>query len=132
MRVLVIDEAAKAKVMRVKEHALSNRRTLHDIMRAMQGKDIPGDDSRRVMCLFDGYKVVYSIEQQPKGWCHHISVGIIPKSYKELYPHETAIQEILKLFGLPPLEQAVFAYAEDVPEGQKALNLLFKFNESDL
>lgn len=130
MRVLVIDEMAKAKVMRVKEYALANRRTIHDVMRAMKGQSVPGNDANRVVRLFDGYKVVYSVEQQPRGWCHHISIGIKPRSAKALYPHEQAVREILKLFELPPLEEAVFSYAEDVAGAEKAVNLLFKF-ESD-
>lgn len=129
MRVLVIDQMAKTKVMRVKKYAMENRRTIHDIMRAMKGQDIPGDDQNFVAWLHDGYKVVYTVEQQPLGWCHHISVSIKPRSAKALYPHEQAVKEICRLFELPPFEQKIHTYIEDLPEGFKAVNLIFKFED---
>lgn len=125
MRILAIDDRAKAEVKRVKEFALGNRISMHDIMRAMKPGAVPvGDDVNRFCEFFNGYKAVYTVEQQPCGWCHHISVSVdAPKKFANEY----AVMEILSLFGLPAPEDCIHHYVEDLPDDLKALNFLFKF-----
>lgn len=129
MRVLVLDDNAQAEIKRVKAFALANRRNLHAMMRTMNGQDIPGDDQNYRAEFFDGWKVVYTVEQHPGGWFHHFSASIIPRKSKQLYPHPLSVDELLKQFSLPSAEKKSHGWIEDIPDGSKAVNLLFPFVE---
>lgn len=54
------------------------------------------------------YRVVFTIEEQPIGWCNHISISL----NKSFLPYETAVEEIIKKFGMKPLEESHF-YIEE-------------------
>jgi hypothetical protein len=129
MRVLVIDELAEAEVQRVRTFALSRRQSLHDIMRRMKGSpEAPGDDPQYMLELKDGWKVVYTIEQQPSGWFHHISVSIDARAEDKPWPHPAGVDMILKLFGLGCVKSAAHGWPENTPN-RNAINLLFPFTE---
>jgi len=100
MRALLIDEAAKVKVAKLKQFALDHRERLADLMRRANKPCAPGDDSNFVLHLFDGYRVVMTMEEQlsPLGWCWHISISIPSLScHAKPYPYTFAVDEILNL-----------------------------------
>ena len=129
MRVLVIDDVAKTSAANVKEFALKRRHTIHDVMRRKcHPEDTPGLDANYSLELFDGWKVVYTVEQSTSGWFHHISISIDPREKEKPCPSVAGVEEILKLFGLGPVSKQAGGWLENI-EGGKAINLLFPFVE---
>lgn len=100
IRPLVIDGEAKAEIARVKAHAEANFITF-DEMKAKAEAEVPppaiGDDPNFSCQLKFGYRVTFSVEKQPMGWCHHISVSVDEKGK---YPNEAAVTTIMKEFGM--------------------------------
>jgi hypothetical protein len=99
MRALLIDAEAKAQIKKVIAYAQENRLSPGDLQINMGGLKGPiGDNPNHVCHFFDGYRVVYSIEQQPIGDCHHLSVSVDAKGR---YPTPQAVELIMKEFGIP-------------------------------
>lgn len=129
MRLLVIDKTATAGAAKVKAFGLMHRLSVHDVMRLLKGQgSIPGDDTQRVLNIVDGWRVVYTVEQHPGGWFHHISISIAPQNANKPFPNDHGVQEILNLFGLGLLKNHTHGWVEDSTIGQ-AINLLFPFTE---
>lgn len=99
-RPLIVDKRVVADVARLKAYAQAHPLNAHDLFRAV-GKPERGigNDPNFRLIIPVGFRVVYSLEEQPKlGLCHHLSVSV-----NELgkYPNEFAVLEIARLFGLP-------------------------------
>jgi hypothetical protein len=98
MRMLVIDEAAKAEIARVVAYAWANVVTRRKLLAAMEGMEPPvGDEAGYVCLLCDGYRVVFSIENQPAGICRHLSVSI--PGTGGAWPSQDAVVVISAEFG---------------------------------
>jgi hypothetical protein len=96
MRVLIIDDLAKAEIKRVVAHAEANRMGIHDLMRVIKRVDPPVGDRQGYECrVEDGFRCVFSIEQQPCGWMRHLSVSVPGGKY----PNEHAVIMLAKEFG---------------------------------
>lgn len=129
MRVLVIDDTAETEVKRVKEFALARRQSIQEIMRRMNKEDeAPGDDPQYMMEMRDGWKIVYTVEQHPGGWFHHISISVDPRDQEKPWPAIEGVEMILKLFGIGPIKAQAHGWTEDTGH-RKAVNLLFPFTE---
>jgi hypothetical protein len=87
MRPLIIDDAAKAKVARVLEHAEANPYHFRG--------PVPGDDPRFVAEL-NTYRAVFTLSHDPEGkvW-RHLSISVPSKNY----PNPVAVLTIAELFG---------------------------------
>lgn len=99
MRVLEIQDSTREDIAKVVKYAQEHKYNIH-MMKLLMSRDLesPGDNPDYVVHIHDGYRVVYTIEQQPVvGWCHHMSISI-ERSKK--YPNEIASLEIMKLFGM--------------------------------
>ena len=134
-RVLLIDDPVIARVAQVRAHALLHRETLSDLMRRMnQPSECPGNDPNFTVELFDGWKIVYTIEQQPDplGWVIHLSVSVRSTGNSARWPNPVAVESgILPLFKLK-MKDAAYIYKENVaPVGENriaaAVNFLFKY-----
>jgi hypothetical protein len=123
---------ARLEVERVKRFALANRRSLHDVFRAGARQDLPGFNPGHVLMFADGWKIVYSIEQHPGLWAHHISVSVDGPKTTDGLPSRQGVETILALFGLPAVKKSAFVYEEDLDGGGKAINLLFPFQEPEI
>lgn len=95
MSILVIDKEAKEKISKLKEFAESNEFSFDDLL------DISNDPSKAAgyfkehnVLLEKGYRVVYTIEQQPKFKAKHISISL-----NEKHPPLEAVELILEEFG---------------------------------
>jgi len=95
MGILVIDTEAKERISKLKEYAESNEFSIDDLL------DIYNDPSKAAGCfkehnllLDDGYRVVFSIEQQPKFKVRHISISLNDK-----IPPVKSVELIIKEFG---------------------------------
>lgn len=111
MRVLVIDDFSKARIKRLREYAENNPLTTQDVLDTIDGKKGPiGDDPNHVVHLFDNFRIVYSVEQQPEGTFKHISVSL--KDTDKL-PSLQAFELILEAFGMPDTANCVHMWIEE-------------------
>jgi hypothetical protein len=101
MRVLVIDEAAKARAKALREYAFAHRENLSSLMQRMgeSTSPAPGDNPNFVLELFDSYHAVLTVEQQPDpvGWCYHFSVSV---TQPHAVPDQRAVDMILEALGI--------------------------------
>ena len=136
LRPLAITPEVRDRAKAVQDYAFEHRENLVQLRNRMStGALPPGDFDNFVLNIERGYKVVYSINQQPAphNWCHQISISVdTPK----MMPNPQAVVEILKLFGIEPklnmphgvLAEAVTIWEERVSAATTAVNLLFSFN----
>lgn len=125
MRVLVLDEKAKEAIRRVIAYADNHRFTTHDLMKIMEGMAPPaGDDSGYACVLEDGFRIVFSYEQQPDpiGWARHISISV---AATDRLPHPAAVTMIIKEFGFSGNLDNCQTWVEDLGD-VKAINVLEK------
>lgn len=125
IRPLVIGAAQIEDIARVIAYAERERFTASEMKMRVERKDtVPiGDDMGHTCVLPVGYKVTFSIEEQPAplGWCNHISVSVMEN---KKMPNEAAVMAICQSFGFTPTPGNYVLYIEDVSEGEKAVNIL--------
>lgn len=125
MSALIIDDTTIENSKKLIKHAEENILSQSKLKLTIAG-DIPpvGDYPDHVLLIPNGYRVVYSIEDQPrKGLCHHISISIKTKGK---YPHIEAVKEIVKLFDITlTLSPSQKLWVEDI-NGIKAINIIEK------
>lgn len=123
MRILEINQYTKEDIRKVIKYAEQNKIDLNMTKLIMAG-DLPpiGDNSDYIIYIHDGFRVAYSIEQQPEptGWCDHISISVDTEGK---YPHEMAVEEILKEFGMKSLDESLSIWLE---KEIQAVNVLQK------
>ena len=99
MRVLIVDDFAKAAVQRVTDFATLPENWYRP------GRDnlIPGDDPRFVAHIQQGYRCVFTITKAPDGFVfRHLSISVEVDSEsnnKNLYPNVAAACALAELFG---------------------------------
>lgn len=97
MGVFVINDAVITAVEEVVAHADANRFSLHEVMRMMNRRELaPGNFPPFVVVIPIRTRCVYTIEQQPCGWCRHLSVSLMSRT---ALPSKIVVTELLKLFG---------------------------------
>jgi hypothetical protein len=97
MRALILDEEAKSAIKKVITYAESHRVTMDLLQKTIAGKHPPVGDNKHHACyLISGFKVVYSIEEQPVGLCRHLSVSV---DFDGKLPSIPAVEAIMKEFG---------------------------------
>lgn len=125
MSVLVLDEQAKAKIKTLREYADAHRVDRDSIMLTLKGVMGPvGEKLDHRVVLESGWRIVYSIEQQPGGWCHHISVSL--KDVLDTLPPEKEMNKLLFEFGFKrSLRDCRMSWVEYIGKGtHPALNVL--------
>lgn len=93
MRMLVIDEAAKAKARAVCEYA-ERPENWYDITGSDRQLLIPGNNPQHVIRL-DTFRCVFSITKSPDGLYRHLSISV-PSSG---FPNPYAAFTIAEMFG---------------------------------
>lgn len=53
---------------------------------------------------FSGYNITLTIEQQPNGWCRHLSVMQM-EGVPNRYPHPMAVESIMAAAGFPLIQK---------------------------
>ena len=97
MRVLIIDTEAKAAIKKMVAFAEANHYTTDDILDMMNGDtQIAGNDPDHIVDPFQGYKVVFSIEEQNAGPTRHLSVSVDTPGRVPNFP---ALQMIMDEIG---------------------------------
>ncbi len=96
-RLLIIGPEERDKLQRLKEFAETNPLSMQDLQATIAGTKPPvGDDVRFVVYVPNGYRVVYSIEEQKPGKYRHCSISV---SEKGKFPNPIAFNELIKLLG---------------------------------
>ena len=112
MRVFQIDDDTRKEIKKVKAFAYKHKVDEANLRATMAGIVEPvGDDPDYVVHIHDGYRVVYSVEEQPIGDCHHISVSIDKKGKT---PNPIAVEMILEEFGMKKLEDSLEVWPEGI------------------
>lgn len=93
MRMLIIGPEEKKEIVKVIEFAKKNPISEEQLK---SGSIIVGNIQGYVCKMTDGFRIVFSYEHQPIGWCKHISISI-PSSEK--VPSIPAVEMIIKEFG---------------------------------
>jgi hypothetical protein len=97
MRALVIDEDTKSQIKDIISFAEKHRRDLSTLKKTMEGLVPPvGDILGHSMKIYRGYRAVYSIEEQPCGWCRHLSVSVDAEGKLPSIP---AVEVLMGEFG---------------------------------
>lgn len=132
MAVLIIGETEREKIAKAIAHAKA-----HPVLFATIRDGVLGD--RPVVELKDrkpgierplsqhimfpgGFLAAFSVEQQPSGFCSHLSVSVYGRQKKGAMPSEPAVQMIAEEFGVPyPADRM---WIEEFDPGEFAVNLL--------
>lgn len=109
MRVLQIDESTVKDINKALDYA--DRHHI-DVVATMEGRADPaGDNPDYVTYIHDGFRVVYSIEYQPKAscLCKHLSVSVEGKKL----PAPIAVERILEAFKMKSLSDSISVWIEE-------------------
>jgi hypothetical protein len=89
----------------------------------MEGRVQPaGDNDERSCVLPVNFRIVYSLEEHPCGWCHHISVS---GGAKGKVPSIAMVKMVMKEIGFKgDLKDQHSVWMEDLDNGEKAVNIL--------
>ncbi len=88
-----IHEAAAQVLAYARSHPIDARRILHLLSHP---EDAPGHTPGHVLEIPVGFRVVFTIEQQPDhGWCRHLSMSV---PVKGRYPQQVAVEMVMSLF----------------------------------
>lgn len=122
MRILIIDDATKKEIKRVVDFAEANPYSLDDLFDIKnKQKKCAGDSKDYTAYIPVGYKMVFSIEHQPKGAVRHLSVSVDKKGKM---PNPEAVKEIMKEVGFfNQLENCLVDFEEFSP-GYHAVNVI--------
>jgi len=145
-QVLILDDEAEAKIKALVAFADQHRYTQEMTKKAISG-DVPpaGDYSEHVIEIQStvvtghvppaghypgpdsrtwvktGFRVVFSIEEQPIGWCRHLSISMMDRNK---YPHPNVMEELMEAFGMGrSLDHCLKVWIE---KEWKAINVLTK------
>jgi len=98
MRPLLIDNDAKANIAAVVEYAKTHKYPRSYMQMLLDGVDALVADLEVAGELIQvGYKCVYTIEEHPGGWMHHLSVSV---DNPAKVPSIPAFMMIMKEFGI--------------------------------
>lgn len=122
MSVIIIDPEVEQQLRKLKANALTRRFSIQQIKEFIANKRSPvGDDPAFVVCLpGTGCRFVLSVEEQPVGWCWHVSISV---AHKAKVPAPALTAQILKLLDIDPAD-TVTSWPENLRSGGTAINML--------
>jgi hypothetical protein len=99
MRALVMGPEEEASLKRLRDHAEVNRIDVDELLDIYNRKAPPVGDRNGYDCDIPvGYRVVFCIEHQTKGWARHMSVSIRPAERNQC-AHPEAIKWLMAQLG---------------------------------
>lgn len=112
----ILDEKGIAELRRIKEYAESHPIKPATLKGMAEGRLTTVGDHDEFTChLPIGFKVVYSIEMQPPGKCHHLSVSVQSESGDRL-PSEHMVQMVMTELGFKrELRKCIRVWISDDP-----------------
>lgn len=133
MRALIIDGDARLRIKALYDYAIAHPFTMDDVLdRISPTKPTPppGENPDFVIHLAVGYKVVFSIENQPQvGDICHISISV---DAADKLPQPFAVEEIMKEFGFPgeSLSEAIELWIENTPNPNNAVSIVWYLKDN--
>lgn len=133
MRVLVIGPIERVMIQDLVDKAARNVTPLGVVMEragasttddkgTLSGPE-PDEAVAHTIEIPDGFRVTYTVEQQPAGPCRHMSVSVKTLS-KRRGPSVEAVQTLMREFGfINPLERTM-SWLEDTSFGRMAINIV--------
>lgn len=122
---MIIGPEERAKIAELLALAAAN---IHDPERIIAATADPAGEAahRDMMAMHSidlpiGYVVTYSLERQPPGLCHHISVSIDRPNQK---PSLDAVGMILEAFGMEPIMNSARFWLEEIPPAFRVVNIV--------
>lgn len=126
-RVLIIDEDAKARIKALYDYSVAHQYTWEDILGVVKDQHkAAGNNPMHVIHLDHGYRIVFSLEQQPPGTVAHLSISVDgPKKW----PSIESVQLISSEFRLNGdiLTDTINIWQEEgslTPDGKTPLNAI--------
>jgi len=122
MRPFVLDGEIIEKVKDLKKYAEKNIFTNSDMVAMMkQEKEPVGLNSDHFVNIPYGYRVVFSIEEHPGGWCRHISMSV---DRPKMLPSPAAVTSVMQLLGFVKKIVENEFWEEEYAPGCKAINIV--------
>ena len=122
MRPLVIDEELKSNISKLVAYAEKNPFTMDDCLDVYNKAMEPAGDMKHYSLVLPfGYRIVYSIEQQPMGNVRHLSISVDADGK---LPNIVVSQEIMKLIGFDNELEECIVRLEDIAPKRQAINIL--------
>lgn len=123
MRALIIDENSSRKIKQVIEYAKKHPHNVEIIRKRMTGDYPVPIDYEGFTCVIPmDFKCVYTIEEHPHGWSHHLSVSV-PEPTK--LPNIEAVKMLMREFEMTTPIKECHVWLEDC-EFNRAVNVLCK------
>lgn len=133
LRPFIIDDTTKQAIERIKSYAETHVYSMDDLLDIKNNeKDsiIAGDQEGFTCLLPFGYKVVFSMEDQPAGMVRHLSVSVDTEGKM---PSQLVVSQIMKLIGfensLTNLAKEGYIHIEEIGENHHAINVLEKIKQ---
>ena len=133
MGVLFFDDTVRKIIKNMIAFAEKNKITLSTLKKMVKGDVMPvGADPDRNL-IIGTHRIVFSIEQQPFGWCRHISISVLKTDGVSDLPSIPAVLEIIKEFGFEHKElgkrSEFFNYwIEEISKNEHAINVVEKID----
>lgn len=114
MTPLLIDETVKARIQEVRAYAEKNKLNRAMMERIVAGEEpFVGEDPGFECSIPFGFRVVFSIEEHPCGWCHHFSMSVETPGR---VPNINAVRLLMMEFGISrPLEECLVEMENCIP-----------------
>ena len=122
LRPLIINDDIKENIAALVANAEMHPVTVDDMLDLKNGEKKPvGDNWCHTLLLPFGYRIVFSIENWPRGKQRHMSMSV--DEDKKL-PNMEAVKEIMRLIGYRSELEKCYVYLEDIAPNRKAINII--------
>jgi hypothetical protein len=122
MRPFIIDDKLKTQIASLVAYAEKNPVSIDELLDTVNKQAKPvGDFSQHTLNLPFGYRIVYSIEEQPKGKIRHLSMSV---NEDEKLPNEFVVREVMKLIGFKNELENCEVFLESISLSRQAVNVL--------
>jgi hypothetical protein len=122
VRPLLIDSDITDQINSLVAYAEKNIIPMDYLLDQKNGEENPpGDFEEYTRHLPFGYRIVFTIEDQPAGKIRHLSMSV---DEDEKLPNEHAVQEIMKLIGFHNPLLKCMVKLENISPARQAINIL--------
>lgn len=111
---LIIDKAAKDRIQNVKRYAHENFLDERIMQNIVSEGWAPGDIDGYSCNLDIGFRVVYTVEKHPLGWCRHMSMSLAATDrVPSIHAVDMVLEELSFKGRLAKKDQCLRVYMED-------------------
>lgn len=130
-RLLIIDDSTRADIKRVMTYAHNNPMTMDMMLDVFNNPSLaPGNDVNHTVIISDGFKVVYTVDEQVLGKMKHLSISIGGRP--DILPSIEAVNIIMKEFDFKNIigDLGIYLHLEKIGEDRKAINVMELLEEN--